>query len=62
AAFVRIGWPLSIGIAGRLPSESVAALPRIPQGDRRKDEKIIHSIFFPMRKDSTEVASHDICF
>ncbi|MET4114784.1 hypothetical protein ABIB85_001173 [Bradyrhizobium sp. JR1.5] len=30
AAFVRIGWPLSIGIAGRLPSESVAALPRIP--------------------------------
>jgi hypothetical protein len=31
AAFVRIGWPLSIGITGRLPSESVAALPRIPQ-------------------------------
>ena len=30
AAFVRIGWPLSIGIGGRLPSESVAALPRIP--------------------------------
>ncbi|MGY2936495.1 hypothetical protein ACVWZ6_006097 [Bradyrhizobium sp. GM6.1] len=28
AAFVRIGWPLSIGIGGRLPSESVAALPR----------------------------------
>ena len=31
AAFVRIGWPLSIGIDGRIPSESVAALPRIPQ-------------------------------
>ena len=30
AAFVRIGWSLSIGIDGRLPSESVAALPRIP--------------------------------
>src|SRR5258706_6548210 len=30
AAFGRIGWPLSFGIAGRLPSESVAALPRIP--------------------------------
>src|SRR6202011_2564175 len=30
AAFVRIGWPLSIGIGGRLPSESMAALPRIP--------------------------------
>jgi hypothetical protein len=31
AAFLRIGWPLSIGTGGRLPSESVAALPRIPQ-------------------------------
>jgi DDE superfamily endonuclease len=30
AAFVRIGWSLSVGIDGRLPSESVAALPRIP--------------------------------
>ena len=29
-------------------------------GARRKDERIIHSIFFPMRKDSTEVADHDI--
>ncbi|MET4323472.1 hypothetical protein, partial [Bradyrhizobium sp. RT5a] len=40
AAFVRIGWPLSIGIGGRLPSESVAALPRIPHdeiGDAVKD-------------------------
>lgn len=27
---------------------------------RRKDERIIHSIFFPMRKDSTEVVDHDI--
>jgi hypothetical protein len=27
---------------------------------RRKDERIIHSIFFPMRKDSTEFADHDI--
>lgn len=27
---------------------------------RRKDERIIHSIFFPMRKDSTEVSDHDI--
>lgn len=29
-------------------------------GARRKDEQIIHSIFFPMRKDSTEIADHDI--
>ncbi|PKR49828.1 hypothetical protein [Thalassospira povalilytica] len=27
---------------------------------RRKDEKIIHSVFFPMKKDSKEVADHDI--
>jgi len=30
------------------------------EGARRKDERIIHSIFFPMRKDSTEVSDHDI--
>ncbi|BDA85903.1 hypothetical protein Sa4125_34450 [Aureimonas sp. SA4125] len=29
-------------------------------GTRRKDEQIIHSIFFPMRKDSTESKDHDI--
>jgi hypothetical protein len=29
-------------------------------GDRRKDERIIHSIFFPMKKDSHEVSDHDI--
>ena len=28
--------------------------------DRRQDESIIHSIFFPMRKDSLEVSDHDI--
>jgi len=27
---------------------------------RRKDERIIHSIFFPMRKDSTVVIDHDM--
>jgi hypothetical protein len=31
AGFVRNRWPLSIGLGGRFPSESVAALPRIPQ-------------------------------
>ena len=30
AAFVRNRWPPSIGLGGRFPSESVAALPRIP--------------------------------
>jgi hypothetical protein len=28
--------------------------------DRRQDETIIHSIFFPMRRDSLEVSDHDI--
>jgi hypothetical protein len=30
------------------------------KGDRQKNERIIHSIFFPMRKDSTQCADHDI--
>jgi hypothetical protein len=29
-------------------------------GVRRKDERIIHSVFFPMRKDSTQVLDHDM--
>jgi hypothetical protein len=33
AAFDRIAWPLSLGIGGRFPSESVAALTRIPHTD-----------------------------
>jgi transposase-like protein len=28
--------------------------------ERRKDESLIHSIFFPMRRDSREVSDHDI--
>ncbi len=32
----------------------------VEDGVRRKDERIIHSIFFPMRKDSTEVTDHDM--
>lgn len=36
------------------------AMQTIVDGSRRKDERIIHSIFFPMRKDSVEVADHDI--
>ncbi len=29
-------------------------------GERRKDEKVIHNIFFPVGKDSLEVSDHDI--
>lgn len=33
---------------------------QVAKTGRRKDEKIIHSIFFPMRKDSADFADHDI--
>jgi hypothetical protein len=32
----------------------------VTKGERRKDERIIHSIFFPMQKDSAGVSDHDI--
>ena len=32
----------------------------ISKGSRRKDEEIIHNIFFPMRTDSRETEDHDI--
>jgi hypothetical protein len=32
----------------------------VAKGERRKDERIIHSIFFPMQKDSAGVSDHDI--
>ena len=32
----------------------------VSDGKRRKDEEIIHSIFFPMRKDNLETTDHDI--
>lgn len=51
AAIVQI---LDLACRKQLAGRAVA------EGGRRKDEKIIHSIFFPMRKDSTEVVDHDI--
>lgn len=51
AAIVQI---LDLACAKRL------AMQDIPDGVRRKDERIIHSIFFPMQKDSTESVDHDI--
>lgn len=33
---------------------------QINQSGRSKDESLIHNIFFPMRKDSTETSDHDI--
>ena len=51
AAIVDI---LDLACGKRLAMQSSA------DGVRRKDEQIIHSIFFPMRKDSTETTDHDI--
>lgn len=36
------------------------AVQTADDGQRRKDEQIIHSIFFPMRRDSHETSDHDI--
>ncbi len=32
----------------------------LPNGKRRRNEALIHNIFFPMRKDSKEVTDHDV--
>lgn len=32
----------------------------VKAGERRQDERIIHSIFFPMKRDSRETSDHDI--
>ena len=36
------------------------AVQDVPVGKRRKDESLIHSIFFPMQTDSHDVTDHDI--
>ena len=36
------------------------AMQATVEGRRRKDERIIHSIFFPMHKDNVRCADHDI--
>jgi hypothetical protein len=36
------------------------AVQTATDGQRRRDEQIIHSIFFPMKKDSLETSDHDI--
>jgi hypothetical protein len=36
------------------------AVQIVSEGERRKDEQIIHSIFFPMKKDTDETSDHDI--
>lgn len=43
-----------------LACERSLAMQADVEGVHRKDERIIHSIFFPMRRDSSEVSDHDI--
>lgn len=41
-------------------NEGLNVQTELPDGQRRKNEALIHSIFFPMRKDSEEVSDHDV--
>jgi hypothetical protein len=41
-------------------SQSLKIQTELPDGQRRKNEALIHSIFFPMRKDSEEISDHDV--
>jgi len=43
-----------------LACDKKLALQADAEDVRRKDERIIHSVFFPMRKDSREVIDHDM--
>ncbi|WP_165668473.1 hypothetical protein [Metapseudomonas otitidis] len=36
------------------------AMQKTDSDVRRKDERVIHSIFFPMRRDSSDISDHDI--
>lgn len=49
-----------IEVLGLAIAKELEIQKNIPDGERRKDEKIIHSIFFPMGKDSLDANDHDI--
>lgn len=40
--------------------ENLNIQTNLPEGKRRKNEALIHNIFFPMRKDSLEITDHDV--
>lgn len=44
----------------KLACDRGLAVQAATDGHRRKDEQIIHSIFFPMKKDTHETSDHDI--
>lgn len=41
-------------------NEGLSVQSSLPDGKRRRNEALIHNIFFPMRKDSEEVSDHDV--
>jgi hypothetical protein len=41
-------------------NEGLSVQSSLPDGKRRRNEALIHNIFFPMRKDSDEVSDHDV--
>ncbi|UWQ17073.1 hypothetical protein [Jannaschia sp. M317] len=41
-------------------NKRLAVQNSLSEGERRKDEELIHNIFFPMRMDSEEVEDHDV--
>jgi hypothetical protein len=54
AAFVRNRWPLSVGLGGRFPSESVAALPRIPHAELDREGDLFRNRSRGCRCDSCD--------
>ncbi len=40
--------------------EGLNVQTNLPDGTRRRNEALIHSIFFPMRKDTDETSEHDV--
>ncbi|MEZ5937423.1 MAG: hypothetical protein R3C52_04305 [Hyphomonadaceae bacterium] len=54
---VRRAWMLDVL---RLAVTKTLAVQQQPSEKRRKDERLIHSVFFPMGRDSDDVQDHDI--
>jgi len=49
-----------IDVLGLAVKERLNAQIDRPEGQKRKNEALIHNIFFPMRRDSDEISDHDV--
>lgn len=54
---VRRAWMLDVL---RLAVAKALSVQQLPPDKRRKDERLIHSVFFPMGQDSDDIQDHDI--